>query len=71
MYNYDTYIIIIITTVTINTMSAPVTKPPTNKPLAAAGERLLADCGRELLQSTQSTATTVTVIPSTIKENGA
>ena len=50
-------------------MSIPVAKPPMNKPLAAAGETEPVDW-REFIQSSQSTATTVTDIPSTIKENG-
>ena len=54
----------------IVTKSAPVAKPPMNKPLAEAGGREPADW-RELLQLTQSTGTTVTDVPSTIKENGA
>jgi hypothetical protein len=55
-------------------MNAPVTKPPMNKPLTTTGERELmvvgADCS-ESIQLVQSTATTPTSIPSTIKEKGA
>jgi hypothetical protein len=53
----------------MRTMNAPVTKPPMNKPLITTGERelMVADS----IQLVQSTATTPTSIPSTIKEKGA
>ena len=45
----------------------PSAKPPMNKPLTAAGEVVPVDCERrfrmELMQSSQSTATTVTDVP--------
>ena len=69
----DTYTIIITMKTVIRTMNAPVAKPPTNKPLTAAGEKellVVLDFG-ELLQLVQSTATSLTIIPSTIKEKGA
>ena len=70
---HDTYLymkIITITTTMMSITSAPVVNPPMNKPLAAAGESGEPADWRELLQLLQSTATTVTDIPSTIKENG-
>ena len=56
--------------VVMRMMNEPVAKPPMNKPLTAAGEKESSDCS-ELLQLVQSTATTPTSIPSTIKEKGA
>ena len=70
----DTYTIIITMKMMMRVMTAPVANPPMNEPLTTAGEKKLfnlvaSDC-RELLQLVQSTATTPTSIPSTIKEKG-